>query len=115
MEDIKQKVLSEHFRIDVEDIEQINDDTYYCLTEGKYCIVNERESDHILTSIIDDIIQSEKDQIKYDLKRSNLEYIEKYIDVEAYYDDISYGWDLTDFDWELIVDYEFGLFYIKRL
>ena len=112
-EDIKKQVLSEHFRIDIEDIEQINDDTYYCLTEGKYYIIDENESDKVLSCIINDMIESQKDQIKHDLKRSNLEYILEFVDVDSYYDNVYYGLDLTDFEWEDIYS-EFGLFYIKR-
>lgn len=112
-EDIKKQVLSEHFRIDIEDIEQINDDTYYCLTEGKYYIIDENESDKVLSCIINDMIESQKDQIKHDLKRSDLEYILEFVDVDSYYDNVCYGMDLTDFEWEDIYS-EFGLFYIKR-
>lgn len=113
MENVKKQVLSEYFNIDVEDIEQVNDDTFYCLSEGQYHIVNENEADDILSCIINDIIESQKDQIKHDLKRSNLEYILKFIDVDSYYDNVCYGLDLTDFEWEDIYS-EFGTFYIKR-
>lgn len=114
MEDIKKQVLSEYFNIDIEDIEQVNDDTFHCLAEGTYCIVNENESDKVLSCIINDMIESQKDQIEYDLKRSNLEYILKFIDVDSYYDNVCYGMDLTDFEWEDVYS-EFGLFYIKQL
>lgn len=112
-ENVKKQVLSEYLNIDVEDIEQINDDTFYCLAEGQYHIVNENESDTVLSCIINDMIESQKDQIKYDLKRSNLEYILKFVDVDSYYDNVCYGMDLTDFEWEDIYS-EFGTFYIKR-
>lgn len=110
---IKKQVLSEYLNIDIEDIEQISDDTFYCLSEGKYHIIDENEADDVLSCIINDIIESQRDQIKYDLKRSNLEYILKFVDVDSYYDNVCYGMDLTDFEWEDIYS-EFGTFYIKR-
>lgn len=112
-ENVKKQVLSDYLGIDIEDIEQINDNTFYCLTEGQYHIVDENEADGVLTSIINDMIESQKDQITYDLKRSNLEYILKFVDVDSYYDNVCYGMDLTDFEWEDIYS-EFGTFYIKR-
>ena len=113
-ENVKKQVLSDYLGIDIKDIEQIRDDTFYCLAEGQYYIVDENEADVVLTCIINDMIESQKDQITYDLKRSNLEYILKFVDVDSYYDNVCYGMDLTDFEWEDIYS-EFGLFYIKRL
>lgn len=113
-ENVKKQVLSEYFNIEIEDIEQINDGTFYCLAEGQYHIVDENEADIVLSCIVTDMIESQKDQITYDLKRVNLEYIIKFLDVDSYYDNCCYNLNLVDFEWEEICS-EFGTFYIKRL
>ena len=77
-------------------------------------VLEENIKKQVLSCIINDMIESQKEQIKYDLKRSNLEYILEFVDVDSYYDNVCYGLDLTDFEWEDEYS-EFGLFYIKRL
>lgn len=111
--DIKRQILAEHFNLDIEDVEYIGNNTYSCLTEGKYCILNDGESEKELESYIEDLIESEKSQIRYDLEKHNLEYILKYLDVEAYYGE--FPCDLEDFEWEHIDTYDYGSFFILKV
>lgn len=108
---MKKKVLAEYLDEDIEDIEEINN-IFYCLN-GKYKIIDTTEAHRVLTSYINDIIESDKWQIEQDLKTHSLEYILKFIDVSTYYDNEHF--DLTDFDWKEIDDVEYGTFYILKL
>lgn len=111
--DIKRQILAEHFNLDIEDVEYISNNVFLCLAEGKYCILNDSEAENALESYIEDLIESEKTQVKYDLQKHNLEYILKYLDIETYYDNFTY--DLEDFEWEHIDSYDYGSFFILRV
>lgn len=110
---IKRQILAEHFNLDVEDVEYISNNVFSCLTEGKYCILNDSEAEDVLESYIEDLIKSEKSQVRYDLEKYNLEYILEYLDIETYYDSLNY--DLDDFEWEHIDSYDYGSFFILRV
>lgn len=111
--DIKRQILAEHFNLDVEDVEHIGNNMFRCFTEGKYCILNDDEAEDALESYIEDLIESEKSQAIHDLKKHNLDYILKYLNVEIYYDNFTY--DLDDFEWERIDSYDYGSFFILRV